>query len=412
MLLFSVVLAGALIVIGGIGYRADWWGESPRSSSWVDPSGGEPSGSQPPGGGTAGAPPGTRLDAQGRRLLTVLGAGDVLIHPEVTEQAKRDAARTGQAGGYDFFPMFERVAPAISGADLAICHLETPLAPAAGPFEGYPRFSAPPQVVDGLRRAGFDACSTASNHTMDQGAQGVKRTLDALDAAGLGHAGSARDAAEANTPRIYEAAGVKVGHLSYTLNFNGLERPAGKLWMANLIEPAKILAAAKKLRAAGAEIVVLSLHWGTEYQHLPDADQLDWVKPLIESPDINLVLGHHAHVVQPFEEFDDKWVVYGMGNQIARHADPVNDNREGVMARITFTEMAPKEWKITEAAAIPIWTDISPDIRLVDLAAALANPALAADRRKVYQGAYQRITGYLTARGADQDGLKVLAPTG
>ncbi|MFI6763345.1 CapA family protein [Micromonospora sp. NPDC050417] len=409
MLLFSVVLAGALIVVSGIGYRADWWGDSPGGSSWVEPSGGQSNGSQPPGGGTAGAPPGARLDAQGRRLLTVLGAGDVLIHPEVTAQAKRDA---GQAGGYDFFPMFERVAPAISGADLAICHLETPLAPAAGPFQGYPSFSAPPQVVDGLRRAGFDACSTASNHTLDQGAQGVKRTLDALDAAGLGHAGSARDAAEANTPRIYEAAGVKVGHLSYTLNFNGLERPAGKLWMANLIEPAKILDAAKRLRAAGAEIVVLSLHWGTEYQHLPDADQLDWVKPLIESPDINLILGHHAHVVQPFEEFNDKWVVYGMGNQIARHADPVNDNREGVMARITFTEMAPKEWKITEAAAIPIWTDISPNIRLVDLATALADPALAADQRKVYQGAYQRITGYLTARGADQDGLKVLAPTG
>lgn len=409
MLLFSVVLAGALVIVGGIGYRADWWGDPPRMSSWIEPSGA--AGGASPGGGTPAAP-GARVDAQGRRLFTVLGAGDVLVHPEVSQQAKRDASTTGQAGGYDFFPMFERVAPAIGAADLAICHLETPLGPAAGPFQGYPRFSAPPQVVDGLKRAGFDACSTASNHTMDQGAQGVTRTLEALDKAGLGHAGSARNAPEANAPRIYEKAGVKVGHLSYTLNFNGLERPPGKLWMANLIEPQKILAAAKRLRAAGAEIVVLSLHWGTEYRHLPDADQLDWVKPLIESPDISLILGHHAHVVQPFEEFGDKWVVYGMGNQLARHADPIDDNREGVMARITFTETAPKEWKITEAAAIPTWTDISPDIRLVDLPAALANPTLPAKSRAVYQAAYDRISGYLHARGAAGDGLKVLAPTG
>lgn len=408
MLLFSAALAVVLIGLGGVGLSADWWGGSaPRTAVWV----GAPSGS--PGASSGGAATSNaRLDAQGRRLFTVLGAGDVLVHPAVSEQAKRDATRNGKPGGFDFLPMLEPVAPAIAAADLAICHLEIPLAPAAGPFLGYPQFSAPPQVVDGLKRAGFDACSTASNHTMDQGPQGVTRTLDALDAAGLGHSGSARNAQEAGTPRIYQAAGVSVGHLSYTLNFNGLQRPAGKLWMANLIEPDKILAAAARLRAAGAEIVVLSLHWGTEYQHLPDANQLDWVQPLINSPDIDLILGHHAHVVQPFEQFGDKWVVYGMGNQLARHSDPVNDNREGVMAKITFTETAPKKWKITEAAAIPIWTELTPDIRLVDLAAALADPTLPQARRQVYQGAYTRITGYLNARGAAEDGLKVLSRTG
>lgn len=352
MLVFSVVLAVALIAVAGIGRQT---GDPRRMSSLVKSSGDPKRNGADVGDATAAAS-GNRVDAQGRRLFTVLGAGDVLVHPEVSEQARRDAARTGRPGGYDFLPMFERVAPAIGAADLAICHLETPLAPPGGPFQGFPRFSAPPQVVDGLARAGFDACSTASNHTLDQGEQGVQRTLDALDAAGLGHAGSARNAAEANTPRIYERAGVRVGHLSYTVNFNGLERPAGKAWLANLIDPAKILVEARRLRAAGAEIVVLSLHWGTEYQHPPDTDQLDWARSLIASPDISLILGHHAHAVQPFEEFGDKWVVYGMGNQPARHEEPVNDNREGVMARIT--------------------------------------------------------SGYLGARGAFADGLRVLTPTG
>jgi poly-gamma-glutamate synthesis protein (capsule biosynthesis protein) len=418
----SGVLLAVLLGIGGIGYRADWWGGSPQAGG---PSGAPPSGSAPGGSAPSGAPPSGSAagagssaasaagqDAQGRRVLTVLGAGDVLVHPAVSQQARVDAQRAARPGQFDFFPMLQHVTPAIAQADLAICHLEVPLAKPAGPFQGFPTFSAPPQVLDGLRQAGFDACSTASNHTIDQGEQGVVRTLDALDAAQLGHTGSARNADEALTPKIYQRSGVKVGHLSYSLHFNGLDRPAGKQWLANLIEPAKILAAAGKLRAAGAEIVVLSLHWGTEYQHLPDADQEKWAKQLISSPDINLILGHHAHVVQPFEEFADKWVIYGMGNQLARHAEPINENREGVMAKITFTETAPNSWKITQAAAIPTWTDLNPDIRLIDLAVALADPATSETRRKVYRAAYDRVTGHLHSRGADRDGLTVLAPAG
>lgn len=364
-------------------------------------------GSPPAGTEASPAPqrtlaPGPARDAAGRRTLRLIAAGDVLVHPEVTEQARRDAARAGHPGGLDFAPMFAGVAPAVSGADLALCHLETPLADPAGPFSGYPSFNAPPQVLDGVRSAGFDGCSTASNHTLDQGADGVVRTIRALDAAGLGHTGSARSAAEAGTTRLYDVGGVRVAHLAYSLNFNGLSRPAGEEWLANLIDPPKILAAAHRARAAGADIVVLSLHWGTEYQHLPDADQQSWARQLISSPDVDLILGHHAHAVQPFQRFGDKWVVFGMGNEIARHAEPINDNREGVMARATFTEVAPGHWTVTRMEALPTWTDLAPNLRLVDLAAALADPTTPADARRNYQVAYDRVLGYVRALGADQ----------
>ncbi len=338
-----------------------------------------------------------------KRTLTVLGAGDVLIHPEVWQQAQRDAG----AGGFDFFPMFRPVSKTVAGADLALCHMETPLAAPGGPFAGYPAFSAPPQVLQGVKRAGFDGCSTASNHSIDKGEAGVVRTIEAFDAAGLGHTGTFRSAAEASTPKIYPVRGVKVAHLSYALGFNGLNRPAGKEWLANRIEPAKILAMAKRARQAGAEIVVLSMHWGTEYQHEPNADQRDVAKVLLASPDIDAILGHHAHVVQPIEKIGGKWVVYGMGNQLARHSQPIDENREGIMARLTFTEEAPKRWKVTTIEAIPTWVELAPDVRLVEPVRVLADPTTTAARRSTCEAVLDRIREHLFTRGARKAGLVV-----
>ena len=87
-------------------------------------------------------------------------------------------------------------------ASLAICEMESPLAPPQGPFTGWPQFTSPPQVLTALKGVGYDSCTTASNHTIDEGYAGVKRTLDELDAAGLKHTGSARSAAEAARPLI------------------------------------------------------------------------------------------------------------------------------------------------------------------------------------------------------------------
>jgi poly-gamma-glutamate synthesis protein (capsule biosynthesis protein) len=344
--------------------------------------------------------------------LTVLGAGDVLIHPPVWEQAAADA----EGSGYDFYPIFADLRPVISGADLAICHLETPLAPAGGPFQGFPTFSAPPQVATALARVGYDTCSTASNHTLDQGEAGVTRTIDALVAAGLGWAGSARSAADAATPVVREVAlddgqTVQVGHLSYTFGFNGLSPPRGKEWIANRIDADRIVAEAVAARAAGAEIVVLSVHWGTEYQVDPDGEQLNLADRLAGSGEIDLILGHHAHVVQPVEKIGDAWVVYGMGNQLARHADVIDGQREGALARVTFTERD-SGWAVTAIEAVPTWVAMEPEIRLVDLPAALAGPAPAEpsrEERVSYLAAYERITESLLRRGADQDGLVVLA---
>jgi poly-gamma-glutamate synthesis protein (capsule biosynthesis protein) len=334
------------------------------------------------------------------RTLTILGAGDELLHPQLWAQAAKDAKRDGRPGLY-FGDILAGVAPAISAASLAICHLETPLAPAGGPYHGYPRFSVPPQIATTLHDIGYDTCSTASNHTLDAGTAGIKRTLDDLDAAGVRHAGSYRTAADAATPDILDVtpigggAPVRIAQLSYTFGFNGLKRPAGEPWVANETDPAAILRAAHVAKADGAQIVVVSMHWGVEYSHTPNADQKALAARLLASPDIDLILGCHEHVVQPIARVDGKWVVYGMGNQVARHAAPIDANREGIMPEFTFTESADGTWRVTHVQVIPTWVRLAPDIRVIDLPAALADPSTSAADRAVYLAAEKRIDGYV-----------------
>jgi poly-gamma-glutamate synthesis protein (capsule biosynthesis protein) len=351
--------------------------------------------------------PGKASAASGPRTATVLGSGDVLIHPPLWQQARADARAEGRSG-YDFGPMYASIAPDVGSVDLATCEMETPLAPLQGPFVGWPDFSAPPQVLTALKGVGYRSCTTASNHTLDQGYSGLKRTLDELDAAGLKHTGSARTADEAATPLIVTLSnGVRVGQLAYSFNFNGHEPAAGKAWQANLIDVPRILAAAQRMKQAGADVIVLSMHWGTEYDHLATQQQRQEAEQLLASPDIDLILGDHAHVVQPAEKIHGKWVFYCMGNQISRHEDPIADSREGVMPKVTFTEVSAHHFRATTVQAIPTWMEDSPQLRLVDVPRALRSDALTAAQRSADEHARAQILKYLDAYDAVRDGLQL-----
>jgi poly-gamma-glutamate synthesis protein (capsule biosynthesis protein) len=357
-----------------------------------------------PGFHAAATPSGTR---SGPRTVTVLGSGDVLLHPPLWAQAAADARAAGKTG-YDFGPIYASIAQDVAGTDLATCELETPLAPPGGPFSGYPNFDVPPQVLGTLKSIGYRSCTTASNHTLDEGPEGVTRTLDDLDAAGLKHTGSARSAAEASTPLIITAAnGVKIAQLAYTYGFNGNTVPAATPWLANEIDVPAILAAARRAKQAGANIVVVSLHWGTEYLHTATQTQLDQARQLLASPDVDLILGDHAHAVQPMQRIGTKWVIYCMGDQVSSHDPPNDDNREGVMPRFTFTETKPGTFSVTTVEAVPTWMQLTPTIRLVDLPRALADPHLPAADRATFLAAHARIAHYLDGYGATRQGLLI-----
>ncbi len=317
--------------------------------------------------------------------LTLVATGDVLLHERLWTTAKRD----GTNGNWDFAPLLSGVRPLVRSADLAICHLETPLAPKGGPYSGYPLFQGPPQILPALKQTGYDACSTASNHSFDGGAKGVDRTLDAMDQAGLRHMGTARTPEEAATPTIVEVQGVKVALLSYTFGFNGLPYPNGETWRAGKLDVPAIKAMAAKAREMGAQIVVVSCHWGDEYSPKVNPQQKSIAAELLADSNIDLILGHHAHVVQPMEEIDGKWVAYGLGNLAAAHREPNSRKAEGLLVRFTF-ERTGDRWKVQQAAYVPLLVTDTVPVRVLDVRRELAKPGLSATQRARLELAEER----------------------
>ncbi|RIQ34881.1 CapA family protein [Jiangella rhizosphaerae] len=364
--------------------------------------------STPPTPTTSAPPSPSPTPTPEPRTFTLVATGDVLLHERLWAQAQRDA---GPGEEMDFAPQLAAIAPVVAGAGLAICHLEVPLAPAGGPYEGYPLFSGPPQVATALAETGYDACTTASNHTFDQGADGVDRTLDTLDAAGLAHAGSARTPEESQRITHVEVAvadgePVDVALLSYTFGFNGIPAPGGETWRGHLIDPARILADAATARAEGADVVVAALHWGDEYVHEPNALQSELAPQLIASPDIDLLLGHHAHVVQPMQNIGGEWVVYGMGNLMANHAEPEGPKAEGLLTRFTFTEdVASGAFAVTKAEFLPLYQTYQPPVEVLDVPAALAGGDTGTATPARLRQARDRTTEIVLSRGGAASGL-------
>jgi poly-gamma-glutamate capsule biosynthesis protein CapA/YwtB (metallophosphatase superfamily) len=311
------------------------------------------------------------------RSFTLAAGGDVLVHASVWEQAEADA---GPGARYDFAPMLAAVRPLVARADLAICHLEVPLGARGAEPAGYPRFSAPPELAEALARTGYDSCSTASNHATDRGAEGVARTLGALDAAGIRHAGTARTPAEQAAPTLLDAGGVRVAHLSYA-HFLNVAEPDGQPWLVNELDTDTLLAEARAARAAGAEVVIASLHWGEEYVAEPTAGQVAVARRLMDSGTVDLVLGHHAHVVQPIERFGRGWVAYGLGNALAAasHDFAGGASREGILPEFTFSEGADGRFTVTRVLISPTYVDTRGGLHVADVAADLADPPPGAD---------------------------------
>lgn len=362
----------------------------------------------------SGAPPSTAAGAPATstadRAFTLVASGDVLPHTSIIRQGAADA----EGDGYDFRPMFSGVEPVVSAADLALCHMETIYGEDGGPYSGYPAFVSPPEIADALKATGYDGCSTASNHTLDDGADGLRRTLDRFDKVGLRHAGSARTAAEAAAVTTYTAGSAKVAHLAYTYGTNGYPMPEGQPWAVNLMRQDKIVADARAARKAGADVVLVSVHWGTEWQTEPDETQLSLGKALTASqtggrPDIDLILGTHAHVPQPYEKVNGTWIVYGMGDQVAgqmfNHSGE-EDARGGYgsIGRFTFAPpaRAGQRWQVTKAEFVPQWMDRGAG-RVVNLPAGLA----AHPDREDYRTAQEAISEAVLSRGAAKDGLSM-----
>jgi poly-gamma-glutamate capsule biosynthesis protein CapA/YwtB (metallophosphatase superfamily) len=294
--------------------------------------------------------------------VTLAFSGDMLVSDDLRAQAARDAG----GHGYDFTPMLREVAPIVRAADWAVCHQETPISADDRGLTGYPTFAAPYELAEAEKAAGYDACTTASNHTVDKGLAGITGTLDTFDRVGIRHVGSARSAAEAARWTIYTVRGVRIGHLAYAYGLNGFSPPTP--WSVNLIDPARIRADAAAIRRAGAQFVLVSLHFGTEKVQTPSAYQRQVVDEVMRSPDVDLIVGHHAHVVQPIQRRPDgRWVIFGLGNLLAQQAlmpgeGSTPPHRDGVIVRVTLGPGPTGRYGVRHVGYVPTFVQAPQDV--------------------------------------------------
>jgi len=294
--------------------------------------------------------------------ITFAFTGDVLTHTPLINQAKRTAIANSTAElqlDYDFRPMFLDIKPLISGVDIAVCHLETPIAPEGQKLSTFPLFGVPKEITTAIADSGFDRCSTASNHTYDRGNDGIDATVNALFAAGLDESGMARTPEEIE-PRIFTVKGIKISHLSYTFSYNGLIMPDETQWRSAIINTQRILRDAKRARELGSQATIVSMHWGTEKDSNTNSMQTSIADELTASGLIDLIVGHHAHVVQPTKQVNGVWVMYGLGNVLSNLPTdkrwPIN-SQDAVIATTALTISSSGKAVFEKPVMHPTWVD-------------------------------------------------------
>lgn len=394
-----VALALTLLALGS-------WSFVARDDVKLDPSIPEEIADRIPGG----TDPGDGGDDENAkpRSFSIVAAGDVLIHGPVAARAVANGS-----GSHDFGPMFEHIAPLVEGADLGICHMETPVSGDNSDISSYPSFNAPREIATALAGAGFDLCSTASNHSYDRGADGVRTTLTVLRKAGLRTEGTAGNPGEAERPELLEVNGVSIGHLSYTYGLNGLTLPAGEEYLVDLIDTKEILADAASAKGAGAEFVVVSLQWGQEFQTEVTPQQMNGARKLLRSENVDLILGHHTHVPQAIKRFGKEFAVFGMGNMISNQRPGATAScclpatQDGLLVRVDVVE-TDEGWRTTVSYS-PTW--VRPGtFEVLPVGEVLDDPAFAAERAAL-QESWDRTVAAVESMGARTAGVRPVETT-
>jgi poly-gamma-glutamate capsule biosynthesis protein CapA/YwtB (metallophosphatase superfamily) len=282
--------------------------------------------------------------------VSLLFAGDIMGHNE-----QITGARDTSNGTYNYEPTFRFVKPVIEKADIAIANLEVTLA--GPPFSGYPQFSSPDALAVAAKEAGFDVLIQANNHALDRGALGFKRTLRVLDSLQIPHTGTFIDSTDRRLhyPLILEKNNIRIALLNYTYGTNGLEIPPP--YIINRIDSDIINKDLTKARQASPDFVIVTIHWGLEYERLANTQQKK-LASFILSHGANVIIGSHPHVIQPVEliynadSSVNQLVVYSLGNYVSNQRAQYKDG--GIMFNLNLIKTA-SGTQIDKYSYIPSW---------------------------------------------------------
>ncbi|OJG35332.1 hypothetical protein RV00_GL002886 [Enterococcus devriesei] len=283
--------------------------------------------------------------------------GDNLIHDFIYDHLRNSD------GTYRFDELYQPTKYLNQDRDIAYINLETICAGEELGLSGYPLFNGPTQVLDSLHRADFNWISAASNHTFDRGEAGIVKQLEHLEKYPDMTVTGSQKSPDAPRMQVKEVKGVKVGLMSYTFGLNGLELPAGKEYLVNLIDPEQIKKDMEQLNQQ-SDVQVVSMHWGEEYQFSPNDEQRQLAQ-LLSDAGVDVVVGGHPHVIQPMDYLtgaagNQTLVMYSLGNFISSQAEA--DRMLGGMARWSLEyDKETQQVNIADAEFWPMITYIGSD---------------------------------------------------
>lgn len=286
--------------------------------------------------------------------VTLCFTGDLMCH-----STQFNYANVG-ADTFDFTGVYTEVKTFLSESDFTVGNLETVVAGKNKGYSGYPYFNAPDDFIYALKDAGFDLLITANNHALDQGWDGVKRTIEIINDNQLYQTGTFVSKEDRDSVRIFEINSITIAFLAYSENTNGLPIPKGKDFAINLIDEELMKNDIVKAREKNVDVVLVHLHFGQEYLREPDDYQKQIVNKIIEYG-ADIIIGGHPHVIQPVNFFktnnaklDSGFVAYSLGNFVSNQRWRYSD--AGLILNIQISKnILTDSIYIREVNYLPTW---------------------------------------------------------
>lgn len=288
--------------------------------------------------------------------FTLTAIGDVMCH-----NTQYFDAYNSSTGEYDFSYVFEDVSYYIRNSNIAIANLETTFAGEQIGYSNYPRFNTPDALAYDLKELGIDVVSTAGNHSLDYGFNGLSRTIDVLNSADISHLGTYKTAEDQEKILFKYVKGIKIAFINYSYGTNGIPVPEDKDFCINLIDEKSIKEDIEKAKSQNADIIIACMHWGTEYNTSPNDTQKDLADFLFKNG-INIILGGHPHVLQNMEKrtvtledgtTQDGFIVYSLGNFICDQN--AKNTRSSIILDLTITKHTDNSVTIDNIDYIPTY---------------------------------------------------------
>lgn len=288
--------------------------------------------------------------------FSLCAIGDIMCH-----NTQYQDAYNSDSDSYDFSYVFDDISLYTKPADLCIGNLETTFAGKDRGYSSYPTFNTPDELASNLKKLGLDVLTTANNHCLDKGIDGLNRTIDILNDADISHLGTYKSQEERDTVLIKYVKGLKIAFINYTYGTNGITVPSDKTYCVNLIDNDLILKDINSAKEQNADIIVACMHWGTEYNTSPSSSQKETADFLFKNG-VDIVLGGHPHVLQPMEKrtvtlddgtTKDGFIIYSLGNFMADQN--AKNTKDSIILDLTITKHVDGTVTIDKAEYIPIY---------------------------------------------------------